>query len=556
MYQFSHVSHRRWLTHGIALLLFCMLSYYFFGRGVFDSSQHIFGDGGDSILFYWFFQWWNYSVAQHSLPLFLSHAVWAPDGYNLTQATSVIGAWVLTLPLQLFMSPCQAMNVCAVAAPGLSAWTMYLLCFELTRKFFPALLSGWLFGFSSYMLAHTLGHLNLTAGVFILPLLVLLVVKFNKGTVSNVRFCIFFSLLFVLLFYISLEVAFGFTLFGSIGLLLARYQLSGQGFSFKKVFYALFIAYCIALIFSSPYLYYFFSIKTLQEIQLGAQGNNLLELIIPNKIYLIKNSWTLQVARYFKYQGVAEQNGYLTLPLVMAVIIYAWRYWATAIGKYLIIFLIIIFSFSLGGAIYFGSTKLFNDPLVLGLHKFPLVKSLLLARSALYVEFVISIMMAYWLNKVNKYYGVKLLAIIFSVVLFLPAVNNRKDYPRYFSVEPAKFFQEKTYQAYLSPGDNIIYISKKSNRGLYYQAMTNFYFNLAVSYFGRPPSFISGEAYSALVDNHPDRLSVDQLITTIILSRKVDAVLVEDNAYPEWQALLSQVPAKIEHVGGVWVFRF
>lgn len=554
MRQLSYMFHRNWVVHSIILLLFCLVSYYFFGRGVFESSQYIFGDGGDSVLFCWLFKWWNYS-ATHSVPLFLTHFVWAPNGYNLTQATSMIGGWVLTLPLQLFMSPLQAMNVLAVITPGLAAWTMYLLCYELTQKTLPAFLSGWLFGFSSYMLAHTLGHLNLTSGIFILPLLVLLVVKLNKDDISRFKFFSLFTVLFVLLFYISLEIAFSFSLFGVIALFLARYMLSNDIFDFKKVIYALLIAYAISLIFASPYLYYFFDIKTLESIQLGTQGNNLLELVIPNKLYLIKNAWTLQVAHHFKYQILAEQNGYLTFPLLIAVIVYSCCQWKTAIGKYLIVFLIIAFIFSFGGAVYVGSTKLFNNPLVLGLHKLPFIESLLLARIALYVEFVISIMMVYWLSNTNKHFWLKLLTIILAIVLLLPAINNRKDYPRYFSVDSVDFFQDKTYQKYLSSGENVIYLAKNSNRGLYYQETTNFYFNLAVSYFGRPPSNISLLYYYALADNHPDKLTATQLMGDIVIPRKVNVILVEDAVYPQWRALLLPVSTKVEHVGGVWVFR-
>lgn len=567
---------QRIFTHLAILLVFSGVSYCLLGQGIFSGAHYIFGDGGDSRLFYWFFSWWNY-IFTHPGNLFISPMVWAPEGYNLTQATSVIGGWFLTLPLQLFTSPLQAMNTLAIFTPGLAAWSMYLLCFELSKKLIPAFLSAWLFGFSSYMIAHSLGHLNLVASIFLLPLLVLLVIRLCKNKITSKKFLVCYSALFIFLFSISIEIAFSFTLFGFLALLLARKRffknIKNQAEPalccqpFKKIIKLLFYAYVISFVFLSPYLYYFFFEKTLENIILGTQGNNLLELIIPNQLYLIKSSWTLAIAQKFKYQNLGEQNGYIGLPLLIAVTFYMRENWKTIIGKYLSVLLIITFIISLGGAIYFGPTKLFNNPILLGLHKLPLLSSLFLSRLALYGEFVISIMMVYWLSnadthiashsmtktKVKKYLRYSL--IVLAIVFLLPAINNKKYFPGYTLLETPEFFQSHTYQDYISHGDNVIIISSKSSQALYDQVVSGLDFNLSVAYFGRPPKYIPRYAYNAIVENQPEKITSVQLLNQVLVPRKVNTVLLEEQLYPAWHSLLSQVPAKVSHVAGMWVYQ-
>ena len=66
--------------------------------------------------------------------------------------------------------------------PALAAWTAFLLCRYLTRSLWPSIVGGYLFGFSSYLLAQDGygGHLNLGA-VFLLPLIVLAILRYLDG---------------------------------------------------------------------------------------------------------------------------------------------------------------------------------------------------------------------------------------------------------------------------------------------------------------------------------------------------------------------------------------
>ena len=91
---------------------------------------------------------------------------------NLAWVTSVPGAALLLWPLTALYGPVAAYNAAIVACPALAAFGAYLLARELSGSFWPSLAGGWVFGFSSYLLGQSLGHLHV-ALVFPIPLLAL-----------------------------------------------------------------------------------------------------------------------------------------------------------------------------------------------------------------------------------------------------------------------------------------------------------------------------------------------------------------------------------------------
>ena len=119
-------------------------------------------------------------VATEGVHPFLTHDIYAPEGFNLAWATVIPGPALLMVPLTATVGPVVAYNVLALAAPALAAFTAFLLCREVTRNGLAALAGGYLFGFSSYMLGQTLNHVNL-ALVFLLPLGALVAVRHARG---------------------------------------------------------------------------------------------------------------------------------------------------------------------------------------------------------------------------------------------------------------------------------------------------------------------------------------------------------------------------------------
>ena len=90
---------------------------------------------------------------------------------------------LLFSPLTLTAGPIVSYNVAAILMPALAAWTAFVLCRRLTHAIWPSLVGGYLFGFSSYVLAQGGGgHLQLSS-VFLLPLVALVDRLLERGVV-------------------------------------------------------------------------------------------------------------------------------------------------------------------------------------------------------------------------------------------------------------------------------------------------------------------------------------------------------------------------------------
>jgi pimeloyl-ACP methyl ester carboxylesterase len=183
---------------------------------------------------------------------FLTDRIDAPMGFNLAWATTIPGPALLLAPLTELAGPLASYNLLAIAAPALAAWSAYLLCRHLTRDLVAALIGGWAFGFSSYLLGQTLNHVNL-ALVWALPLIVLVVIRLIEGSLRPRRGLLALAALIAMQFLTFTEVAATATLVG--GLTLAAALALGPADLRTRIVRALpWIAggYALALVLVSP----------------------------------------------------------------------------------------------------------------------------------------------------------------------------------------------------------------------------------------------------------------------------------------------------------------
>ena len=201
-----------------ALLIYLGFSAILFGRAAAPHFTTIYlGRGIDQAFFIWCLVWWPYAIAHHLNP-FVTKLIFAPAGFNLTWSTSIPLLSLLALPLTATVGPIATFNLLCVACPALAAWTAFLLCHSLTQRFGPSLLGGYIFGFSSYMLAQMFGgHLNLLAA-FLLPLAVYLVLARLQGRIERRAFTLGLLALATAQFLITTEVLATMTIFGALAL--------------------------------------------------------------------------------------------------------------------------------------------------------------------------------------------------------------------------------------------------------------------------------------------------------------------------------------------------
>jgi hypothetical protein len=124
---------------------------------------------------------------------------------NLAWATTMPTAALVAYPVLRLGGPIVAYNLLMLAAPALAAYAAYRLCRYVTASLAPALVGGYVFGFSTYMLGHLLGHLNLVL-VALMPVAVLLALEHLDGRLSRRALVVWLAPLLVLQFGLSTEL--------------------------------------------------------------------------------------------------------------------------------------------------------------------------------------------------------------------------------------------------------------------------------------------------------------------------------------------------------------
>ena len=158
-------------------------------------------------------------------------------------------------PITAGWGPVFSFNVVTISAPALAAFAAFLLCTELTDRYLPSLVGGWLFGFSSYEMGQLMGHLPLDFTACI-PLLVWLTVLRYRDKISVPMFVATASVILVFQFGTSVEIFSTASLFGFVALALSYLLRPVDRGQLTQVAVGLVWAYGLCVIVVSPYLYY------------------------------------------------------------------------------------------------------------------------------------------------------------------------------------------------------------------------------------------------------------------------------------------------------------
>jgi hypothetical protein len=159
---------------------------------------------GDPTAFMWSLVWWPHAII-HGLNPFFAHNIWAPSGVNVAAADLAPGASILFAPITAAFGPLVTYNLLSFLAPVLASWFAFRLCRRIAGAFLPSLVGGYIFGFSTYELGQSLGHLNLVF-VFLVPAAVHLVLRRLDGSVSSRAFVLLFAGLLTAQFLLSAAV--------------------------------------------------------------------------------------------------------------------------------------------------------------------------------------------------------------------------------------------------------------------------------------------------------------------------------------------------------------
>jgi hypothetical protein len=130
------------------------------------------GPLGDDLEFIWKVWWFKRSVIDLHVSPFFNPDIYYPTGYNLALAEMTPANTILALPVTMAFGPIVGYNFMIFISFVLSAFGTYLLVYYLTGRRMAGVLSGVVFAFSPFRMAHSDGHLSVIATQW-LPFLLL-----------------------------------------------------------------------------------------------------------------------------------------------------------------------------------------------------------------------------------------------------------------------------------------------------------------------------------------------------------------------------------------------
>ncbi|HLW59767.1 MAG TPA: hypothetical protein VKV57_07550 [bacterium] len=529
-------------------------SILFFGLPILrHPSQYYLGRlGADPTTFIWYMAWWPYALV-HGLNPFMTHHIWAPTGIDLARTTSVPGASLFISPITASLGPIVAYNMLMLVALPLAAWTAFLLCWYLTNAFWPALLAGYLFGFSSYQLGHLFGgHMNLVL-IFLVPVLVYLVLLRLDNHVSSSRFVCVTALALVLQFSISLEVFATATLFGGAALLLVIiFTPRANRQPIFEVGVLVAIAYALAALVVSPSLYRFFTGGFLggPVFSPATFSSDALNILIPTPISLA--SHFLSTGNKIFSGNLSEGTAYLGLPLTAVIVAFGVARWRTRTGKLLVAIVAAIGVASLGPVLHVGGRTWVQMPWALFLHV-PILNVALPVRFMGLAVLPIAVIVALWLAAAGPHRWVKWTLATLSVMALLPNVWNFAWAQR---VDTPPFFLGKLYREYIPAGSTVLVIPFDGlGNAMLWQAQSGMYFRSAAGNVG----FVPKEAASwPILDTFACATLIPERaiqLKAFLAAGQIQTIVVDDRVPGPWPALFGVLRTAPVRVGGVVVYR-
>ncbi|HVA83358.1 MAG TPA: hypothetical protein VNF28_00505 [Candidatus Binataceae bacterium] len=550
-----------------ALSIYLGFSALIFARAAAPHFTTIYlGRGIDQAFFIWCLVWWPYAIAHHLNP-FISKLIFAPTGFNLTWSTSIPLLSLLALPLTATVGPITAFNLLSVACPALAAWTAFLLCHSLTERFGPALLGGYIFGFSSYMLAQIFGgHLSLLAA-FLVPLAVHLALARLRGRIGRRAFTLELLALATAQFLIATEILATMTIFGALALA-AAWAMGERDLRRRIAELAapILLAYLGMAILVSPYLYYLFAgFRTTPIYSPSWHSTDLLNFLVPTRTVALGSAIGLfrRVSAGFT-SDAAEQAAYVGLPLLALAAWFTLERRRTLEARLLGLMLMIIAVAAMGPRLHVAGQSYFKLPWSL-LHRAPLIDQALPLRFTVYLFLTLAVIAARWLAAPPRSGLTRATVGALVFVSLFPNPSARVWAEPDSVAPPPGFFTAETYRHYLAPGEIVAtlpYAWGEADVCMLWQALSGMYFRLAGGYpplspgsFLRWPIVRSANQLATIPD------PADQW-KAFAASHQVTAVLRGDNPLPSEfpsidpiVAALAASDAPVVATGGITLYR-
>ncbi len=537
-----------------ALALYFALTILLLDRGLIGHPGYYIGRGTDPPQTMWFFKWWLFSIS-HGLNPFITDWVWAPLGINLAWTAFLPLPSLISIPLQVTVGEPGTYNIIAMLMPPLAAFSAFLLCRRVTGTFWPSVLGGYIFGFSSYMLDEILRHLLLIC-VFPIPLAVLVVLRRLDAEISTRQYTMTLAALLVVQFLCSVELFATMTIVGGFALLLAM-TLFGSELRARlaSLFAPTTSAYLLATFVLSPYLYYLFAFGFPHSPIWPPSrfSADLAGLFVPRETTGLGAVKLL--AAISRNCDFFQNSDYLGIVLIVFIEAFRRRYWSVPVGKFLAILLLVIVIAAMGPMLHFCGRPAFPMPWAM-VERLPLISIALPMRFMMYAFLVVAIMAAMWFataytRGVSKFAAA---ALIVASIAPNPRASfwvSRLDIPA--------FFTDRTYANELSPREIILPLPFSQNgNSMYWQSQSDMHFRMAGGYTGEFSPFefdrmpVVNYFYGGI-----DLPEAGDQLKAYLARFEVDAVVADrtEERFQIWDQTLASLGIAPIKERGVWIYK-
>lgn len=545
----------------IPLLLYLGLSLALIGRPVLaDFGSRTIGFGADPTLFAWSMEWWPHAFLNGLDPIH-PDIIYAPDGFNLTWATSVPILSIGLSPITALAGPIAAYNLLAVLIPALNGWAAFLLCRALGARFWPSVAGGYVFGFSTYVLGHSLGHPNLSL-VAAIPLSVFLFLQHLQGRIGSRGFVAALASTLIFQFLTSTEVFLTMTSFGLVTLGLAALIYPNQRRRLLGAARLVLAAYAIAGAVVSPYLYAFLTDRpTLTHADPFVFSADPLNVIVPTQLTAVGGETFRPIGERFS-GNMAENGAYLGLPLLLVVVLFA-RDRVRGQGARL---LLMVFGVGIVAALGPRLNVLGDQTAVVlpwsPFVELPLFKYVLPARLVVYAWLALAGMVALWLSAHAGKSWRRWALVGLGAVSLLPNLwvrNEALDVSIWSIHRPVpEFFRDARLRDRLGPDPNLLvlpYNEAGNGNALLWQAESGMSFSMPGGNVSAtiPPEFTCWPIVGSLIAGIYSQGQVGYL-RSFLKGKEVDAVVVPVEESPPLTPLLDGLPVRRWKSGGVYVY--
>jgi hypothetical protein len=546
------LSYPTWL---LALLFYVLAAVFTIGRYALRDPSTVCACVGtsDPAAYMWALSWWPHAI-MHGVNPFVSHVLWAPTGVNVAQGAMIPTAAIIMMPLTAVAGPVVAYNALSVLSPILAAFTSYLLCRRLTKRELPAIMGGYLFGFSGYEFAQLTGHLNLTL-IFLLPVAVHLALRRVDREISRRVYIAAMTLIFILQAGLSTELLADSVLIGGALLLGARWLVKPVVRSRVSLLIAETTgAGIIALLLAAPFFYYALVSGSFPKGAVGLSDTYALDLL--NPIFPTYSTWLghhdfLALGLSYESSNITEADGYLSVALIAAFVIWMVRdETPQSLRRIVVLAVGLTFILALGSHLHVAGITTLAMPFN-WLRNLPMFNDLVPSRIIVFTILAMAVGIAMWLAIPGWRAAARWCLVFAGVLLIFPNMLQ----PLYgASPHNPIFFSTSEYRHYLKRGETVLVLPFGSNDvSMLWQAETGFYFYM-------PEGYVSGVVPTPF--NH--QLTAVQLVGNVappaaafgafIREHAVSDVVVDPGMAGSWPALLMQLGLHPQAIGGVSLY--